>query len=101
VEYLLLCQRLGDLLDKPLLVALPSLTTNKELSSLWEAGIDGVVAPPGQDSEQLLKLKEMISGLPTGLKRRRGKPGAIVPHYGSILSTTQEEEEEEEEEEEI
>jgi hypothetical protein len=99
VEYLLLCQRLGALLDKPLLVALPSLTTDKELSSLWEAGIDGVVAPPSQDSEQLLKLKEMISGLPTGLKRRRGKPGVIVPHYGSSLATTQEEEEEEEEEE--
>ena len=99
VEYLLLCQRLGDLLDKPLLVALPSLTTDKELNSLWEAGIDGIVAPPGQDSEQLLKLKEMISGLPTGLKRRRGKPGVIVPHYGSSLATTQEEEEEEEEEE--
>ncbi len=96
VEYLLLCQRLGDLLDKPLLVALASLTTNKELNSLWEAGIDGIVAPPGQDSEQLLKLKEMINGLPTGTKRRRGKAGVIVPHYGSSLSTEEEEEEEEE-----
>jgi hypothetical protein len=98
VEYLLLCQRLGDLLDKPLLAALPSLTTNKELNSLWEAGIDGIVAPPGQGSEQLLKLKEMINGLPTGSKRRRGKAGVIVPHYGGSLSTEEEEEEEEEEE---
>jgi hypothetical protein len=97
VEYLLLCQRLGDLLDKPLLAALPSLTTNKELNSLWEAGIDGIVAPPGQGSEQLLKLKEMINGLPTGSKRRRGKAGVIVPHYGGSLSTEEEEEEEEEE----
>jgi hypothetical protein len=98
VEYLLLCQRLGDVLDKPLLAALPSLTTNEELNSLWEAGIDGIVAPPGQGSEQLLKLKQMINGLPTGTKRHRGKAGVIVPHYGGSLSTEEEEEEEEEEE---
>jgi hypothetical protein len=98
VEYLLLCQRLGDLVDKPLLVALASMTTSKELDSLWQAGIDGIVAPPGQGSEQIMKLKEMIDGLPTGNKRRRGKAGVIVPHYGSSLSTGEEEEEEEEEE---
>jgi hypothetical protein len=96
VEYLLLCQRLGDVLDKPLLAALASLTTNKELNSLWEAGIDGIVAPPGQGSEELLKQKEMINGLPTGTKRRRGKAGVIVPHYGGSLSIEEEEEEEEE-----
>ncbi len=96
IEYLLLCQRSGDLLDKALFAALPSLITNEELSILWEAGIDGIVAPPGQGSEELLKLKEMISGLPTGIKRRRGKPGVIVPHYGGSLSTEEEEEEEEE-----
>jgi len=97
VEHLLFCQRFGELLDKPLLVALPSLTTNKELKSLWEAGIDGIVAPPGQDSEELLKLKEMMAGLPRGVKRRRRKVSVVIPHYDSGLSTEEEEEEEEEE----
>lgn len=96
VEYLLLCQRYSELLDKPLLVALPSLTTNAELKNLWEAGIDGVVTPAGQDSKGLLELREMIGALPAGAKRRRGRLGAVVPHSGVSLSAEEEEEEEEE-----
>jgi len=96
VEHLLLCQRFNDLLDKPLLVALPSLSTNAELESLWEAGIDGVVTPAGQGPERLLKLKEMVAGLPKGVKRRRGRLRAVVPRSGVSLSTEEEEEEEEE-----
>ncbi len=97
VEHLLFCQRFGELLDKPRLVALPSLPTIKEVNSLWEAGIDGIVTPPGQDSEELLKLKEMMAGLPRGVKRRRRKVSVVIPHYDSGLSTEEEEEEEEEE----
>jgi hypothetical protein len=97
VEHLLLCQRFSELLDKPLLVALPSLSTNAELKNLWEAGIDGVVTAAGQGPEGLLKLKEMIGGLPTGVKRRRGRLRAVVPRSGVSLSTEEEEEEEGEE----
>ena len=93
VEYLLVCQRFSELLDKPLVLTLPSLITSVELSNLWQAGIDGLVVPPAQPIEAFTELRRMIDNLPKGAKRRRGKVGVVLPHYGG--STTGEEEEEE------
>ena len=94
VEYLLVCQRFSDLLNKSLVVTLPSLITSVELSNLWEAGIDGLVVPPEQPIEAFAELRRMIDNLPKGVKRQRGRVGVVLPHYGE--STTGEEEEEEE-----
>jgi hypothetical protein len=45
VEHLLICHRFCELLNKPVLISLPSLVTGAELSTLWQTGIDGIVAP--------------------------------------------------------
>jgi len=95
VEHLLVCRRFVELLEKPVIVALPSLVTKAELTSLWQAGIDGVVAPSTQSVEALAGLKKMISDLPRGARGRRAKVGVALPHYGGGGAREEDEEQEE------
>jgi hypothetical protein len=94
VEYLLICRRFNELLDKPLLVTLPSLITNDELGNLWKAGMDGMVIPPAQPVEAFTELRKMIDSLPKRAKYRRGKVGVVLPYYGGDIAAEEEEEEE-------
>jgi hypothetical protein len=96
VEHLLVCRRFVELLEKPVIMALPSVVTKAELTSLWQAGVDGVVAPSTQSVEALAELKKMIGDMPRGARGRRAKAGVILPHYGGGVATEEEEEEEEE-----
>ncbi len=96
VEQVLICQRFGELLDKPLLVTLPSIITSAELSNLWKAGVDGVVVPPAQPVEAFSNLRGMIDKLLVGTKRRQARVGVVLPHYGGDVIGEEEEEEEEE-----
>ncbi len=98
VEHLLIYQRFSDLVNKPVIIILPSLIMGAELSNLWQIGIAGVVAPPSQPTETLAELRKMIDNLPQGGNRRRGNGGVILPHYGGGVDIEEEEEEEEEEE---
>jgi hypothetical protein len=94
VEHLLVCRRFVELLEKPVIMALPSLATKEELTSLWQAGVDGVVAPSTQSAEELTELKRMIGDLPKKARGRRARAGAVLPHYGG--GTVEEEDEGEE-----
>ena len=94
VEHLLICRRFSELLDKPLVITLPSLVTGAELDNLWEAGVDGIVIPPGQPTKALAELRRMIDNLPRGIKRYRGKAGVILPRYGGDVVIEEDEEEE-------
>jgi len=96
VEHLLVCRRFVELLEKPVIMALPSLVTKTVLTSLWQVGVDGVVAPSTQSVEALAELKKMISDLPRGARGRRAKAGVILPHYGEGVAGEEDEEEEEE-----
>jgi hypothetical protein len=49
-----------------------------------------------QPTEVLVELRKMIDNLPGGTKRRRGKVGVILPHYGGDVDIGEDEEEEEE-----
>jgi len=95
VEHLLVCRRFVELLVKPVIMALPSLVTKAELTSLWQAGVDGVVAPPAQSVEALAELKKVIGDLPRGARGRRAKAGVILPHYGGGVAMEEDEEQEE------
>jgi len=95
VEHLLVCRRFVELLEKPVIMALPSLVTKAELTSLWQAGVDGVVAPPMQSVETLAELKKMIGELPRGARGRRAKAGVILPQYGGVVAGEEDEEQEE------
>ena len=95
VEHLLVCRRFVELLEKPVIMALPSLVTKAELTSLWQVGVDGVVAPSAHSVEALAELKKMTSDLPGGARGRRSKAGVVLPHYGGGVATEEDEEEEE------
>jgi hypothetical protein len=95
VEHLLVCRRFVELLEKPVVMALPSLVTKAVLTSLWQAGVDGVVTPSTQPIEALVELKKMISNLPKGARSLRAKGGVILPHYGASVAGEEGEEQEE------
>ena len=94
VEHLLVCRRLVELLEKPIIMTLPSLSKKEELTSLWQVGVDGVVAPRGWSPEGLAELKEMIGSLPRGRRGRRGRASVQLPHYdGGAVGEEDEQEE--------
>jgi hypothetical protein len=95
VEHLLVCRRFVELLEKPVIMALPSLVTKAELTSLWQAGVDGVVAPSTQPVEALAELKKMIDNLPRGARGRRAKAGVKLPHNSGVVAGEEDEEQEE------
>jgi len=95
VEHLLVCRRFVEILEKPIMMTLPSLITKAELTNLWQAGVDGVIAPSRQSVETLAELKKMISELPRGAKGRGAKVGVMLPHYGGLVVREEDEEEEE------
>jgi hypothetical protein len=97
VEHMFVCRRFVELLEKPVIVMLPSLLNKTELTELWQAGIDGVVVPPAQSVQALTELKGMIDDLPRGTRGRHSKASAALPQYGGLVTLEDEEEEEEEE----
>ncbi len=94
VEHLLVCRRFVELLEKPVIMAVPSVVTKAVLISLWQAGVDGVVTPATQSAEALSGLRKMISELPRGVRGRRAKAGVVLPHYGEGLAGEEDEEQE-------
>ena len=95
VEHLLVCRRFVELLEKPVIMALPSLVTKAELTSLGQVGVDSVVAPSTHSVEALAELKMMISDLPRRARGRRAKAGVVLPHYGGGVTEEKDEEQEE------
>jgi len=95
VEHLLVCRRFVELLEKPVIMALPSLVTKAELTSLWQVGVAGVVAPPMQSVEALTELKKMIGDLPGGARGRRAKADVKLPQYSGFVTEEEDEEQEE------
>ena len=95
VEHLLVCRRFVELLEKPVITVLSSLVTKAELTSLWQVGVDGVVAPSTQSVEALIDLKKMIGDLPGGVRGRRAKADVKLPHYGGFVTGEEDEEQEE------
>jgi hypothetical protein len=98
VERLLTCQRFTELLAKPLLVTVNLSVTRAEISSLFQAGVSGLVLPERVPAETFAELKKTIDGLPKAAKRK-AKGAALLPRLGGLGAKVQEEEEEEEEEE--
>ncbi len=97
--HLMLFQRFANLLTKPLMVAIPSKTTGKELQILWEMGVDGVVVEAGAEkaAEELKRLRKVIDGLTFPTPRKQEKMEAVLPRAERETETVTEIEEEEEE----
>ncbi len=96
VEHLLVYRRFVEILEKPVIMTLPSLVTKAELTNLWQAGVNGVVAPLTQSVEALAELKKIIGDLPRGTRGHRAKIGVRLPHYGEGMANEEDEEQGEE-----
>jgi hypothetical protein len=95
---LMLFQRLGDWLTKPLLVSVPPQITGDELQTLWAAGVDGVVVTvtSGLSPERFQELRQAINEVTFPVPRRREKPEPLLPRISVETGVEAEEEEEEE-----
>lgn len=96
VEHLLICQRLRELLRKPLLMILPSLVTGAELCCLWEVGVTGVISSKTWSVESLIGLRQNIDNLPKRHVHRNRKIDAILPSYAGSEDEAEDEGEDEE-----
>ncbi|MBM3149077.1 MAG: hypothetical protein FJZ88_03490 [Chloroflexi bacterium] len=96
VERLLVCQRFADLLDKPLLVTMGASVPSNELSSLCEAGVNGIVVPAGLTAKALGELKKAVSCLPKPTKHKT-KASPIIPRITPEPEAVVEEEDDDEE----
>ena len=96
---LMLIQRFGDIVTKPLLVSIPSGTGTDELQLLQETGIDGVVVDIGPDQPpgEVNRLRQIIDSLKPPTTRRQQKMEALLPRTGQDTETLAEVEEEEDE----
>jgi len=94
VERLLVCRRSVELLEKPVVMMLPSLVTKEELISLWQAGVDAVVSASTQSTDALFELKKMLGDLPRRARNRRATAGVVLPRYGGDVIGEEDEQEE-------
>jgi hypothetical protein len=85
VEHLLVYRRFVEVLEKPVIITLPSLATKEELASLRQAGVSGVIAASGQSFEALAELRKTIDALPREARGRRSRPGVVLPQYGGSV----------------
>jgi hypothetical protein len=97
---LMIFQHLANTMAKPLIINIPSNTTEAELKALWEAGVDGVIVEAStMKAGGLKELQKAIGKLPPRSARKRGKIDALLPRTGggSLTSAPPDEEEEEDE----
>ena len=94
VERLLVCRRLVELLEKPVVMMLPSVVTKEELTGLWLAGVDGVVSASTQSTEAVTELKKMLGDLPRRAGNMRATAGVMLPRLGRDVVDEEDEQEE-------
>lgn len=95
VERLLVCRRFVELLEKPVIIRLPSLVTKEELVSMWQGGVDGVVSASTQSTQALAELKRMLSDLPKRTRNTRPAGGVMLPRPGGDMVGEEDGQEEE------
>jgi len=74
VSDLIRCHWLSGMIDRPLLVASPGVVTDKEIRSLWGAGVQGLVveAKDKRFQKSLGGMSEAMRSLPVEPKKRGG-----------------------------
>ena len=95
---LMLIQRFGDIVTRPLLVSIPSGTGADELQLFQETGVDGVVVDtrPDQPPGEVNRLRQVIDSLKPPTTRKRQKMDALLPHAERDAETMAEIEEDDE-----
>lgn len=90
---LLTCQLFAELLQKPLLITVPSTLNSNELSNLCQAGVKGVVISRGASVKAYTDIVKKIENLPR-IKKQKTKGDALLPALSQSQTDYDEEEEE-------
>lgn len=92
--------RFAGILNKPLLVSVPTKVETTELQALWEAGIDGIVTEikAGQPKDRLASLRQVIDKMEFPVPRKQRKMEAIIPGITIEADVPPAEEDDDEEE---
>ena len=95
-HHLMLYQRFGDLLSRPLLVTVPVSVNGDELKALWKAGVDGVVVAvkTTKQAEKLEALRQIIDNSDFAARPRK-KVTALLPRIREEQTAAPDVEEEE------
>lgn len=98
-RHLMLFKRFASLVAQPLLVPVPAAVSAKDLQTVWEAGVVGVVVEvtDKQPLNRLKELRRLIDGLTPPSSRKWGEMQAVVPGVTAEAGPASFEEDEEEE----
>lgn len=98
---LMVYRRFADFTGKPVIVTVAAPLTEKELLTLWEAGVDALVvaAGPGAAGELLKNLRQEIDKVVFPAERRANKREAVIPPLRAEAPAPEKEEEDGDEEE--
>lgn len=79
IAQLMNCQWISGSTNKPLLIAVQQVPSDKEMQALWEAGVKGlVVEVEGNPMPELTRLRQAIAALSSSSKKT-GERRAILP----------------------
>ena len=94
ISDLMQCHWLAGLVDKPLLAAVQRELSDKDVQSLWEAGVKGLVVEVSErePERQLTRLSQAIDALPAKAKKR-GESRPVLPRVDHTAIEPQEPEE--------
>ncbi|MFQ5925253.1 MAG: hypothetical protein ACE5IE_04595 [Dehalococcoidia bacterium] len=90
IHRLMVCQRLANLVRKPLVALAPIAMSQEELQGLFEAGVVGVVVKLEGSAEELSKLRQAIEGLPS-FRRRKARVQPLLPYAVEEITEPEEE----------
>jgi len=81
-QKLMLFERFAAIVQKPVLVPVPSTASAAELQLVWETGVCGVLVEVKEpaDAAALPALRESIDSLQFPSRKKKEKPTATLPH---------------------
>jgi hypothetical protein len=96
---LMAIQRLTMAINKPFLLPVPAGVTSRELQTLWEAGVDGVIIDiTDKKPDELKELRGLIDKLETPDTNHRNRSTPTIPRMAPEAEKPNEDEEEDGEE---
>jgi hypothetical protein len=90
--------RFATVLNKPLLVEVPTSITGAEIGQVWQAGAAGIVVriTSGQ-AKRVAELREAISGLAVPITARNSRPVVRAPIAASSVRTEDDDDDDDDE----
>ena len=92
IHRLMVCQHIGRLVRKPIMIQVPISITKEALEELRDAGVAAVVAPvDASGAKGLERLKQVIDSLPPPSRKRPERVEATLPYPGPAPQVEEEE----------